>query len=564
MGRNEPGNIAWVEAAWIRWVVLSAALAFWAVIVYLYPVYFQRDDFSELFWARNHSFVECFIPTRDAALFHDGMYRPLRELLFIVQYRLFGLNSHIWHFLLGATFIFSFALFFKLIARVGGYLAGYLAILMWLVPFQFLLTNLFWLSDIHPAVEMLLACGGLYCFVSGFGCSPFKVVGGVILMSTSLLAKETVIVILPVTLSVFLVTAGRAVQKWRPMKTAIYALLPLLAVPIYFAALPAVAHRRVGTTLSDISVLIEIWNRLQYYGQSISSGSGILLIVPAVYYILRSSFKRQNNNGRVFPLTFLASVVLSLLLGSADLWLIALLVLLGAGLRLPRRMWFLVAWGFFPLFGLCLFEQVVRTYLYETSFGLSALAAVLASYMLRDTVSYWRERVSRALVTYGALAVIVLVVVGLGTIKFQRRCELLRIRSEVTMNTRRIMPYLKRIESGSVLVVVDYESMGVVVSKQALHWTDREKLLHLNPVTFMGTEGVRRCLSVHDRPDVQVVDFATFRKNGPQPGASNKVYLWVTTWKEHEFVTSQNLHGRIYASVGHGLTRMYLLQLNAE
>lgn len=548
---------------WFPYVVVGLALLAWAWIVHEYPVYFQRDDIKALAWTGNHSFVDCFIPTKDAALSHDGMYRPLRELVFLAQYRLFGLNSYAWHFTLGVVFILSLVFNFKIAARICGYRTACLSIALWILPFQYLLTNLFWFQDIPHVLEMLLACAGLYFFISGFGKSGKRIVLGIVLMLLSFLSKEPAVVILPTVVSAFVLTNGKDIYRWGRGKTLIYGMLPLFAVFAYLALFPAILHRQASADSSGRWVLSAINERLFYYSGYLTSKLALLLVIPAIYIILKRLLK-DRGTVNVFPLMAIAAAALALGIAKLHLHPLGVIAMLVAGGLLPKRLWFLLVWIFVPFVGLCVFLDVIRSYLYEIVFGLSILSAIFANEMLHDFLGFWRARVTSRTVNYGAALLLVCAVCVVAAPQLKKQAQLMKLRSDITMNSKYIMPYVKQLPRGAVLVMIDYPSLGIDFRHDMTSWTDREKLLLQSPLNCQGTLALGRWLKFIGRPDLTLIDYRTYSQNLGSIKSQGGIYAWTMTPLDRAFVRKVGLAGKVYAEVGQGDVKMSLLQITGD
>ncbi|MDO8682217.1 MAG: hypothetical protein Q7N50_01875 [Armatimonadota bacterium] len=548
-----------LDASWLRWTTIAFFFVLWAIISYRYPVYFQRDDAGMLLWSQQHSYLDCFTPTKEAALLHDNMYRPFRELAFVVQYRLFGLNSRLYHFTLGVLFILSMAFLFKLVTAIRDRSSAYLTILVWLGAINFLLTTLFWFSDSALLIEMLLACAGLYCFVIGFRKSSIgKQILGSLLMIGAFLSHEPSVVILPPAISVFIACEAHS-RAWGWKRSVVYSLLPLLAIPLYFLVFPFATQRHDAMNTPIAIIMRGAIERFTFYSKFLASGaSGLILVTPTSYYLVSKGLRAKLFPGLGFLAVFSIAVIITLAVISAHLYVLGAFIILLAGILLPGSCRLLAPWAIIPLFGLCFFEAMFRNYLFEISFALSASAAIAMSILLRDLTLWWKEHIKKPIITYAVVAFALLAVVGAGSIKAKKQAALLKLRSDVTMSLESITSHIKRLPANSALVVVDYESMG-------WKWEDVSRLPDAQKIRTQGamlpSHHAVEWTQVIGRNDIHVVALSEYRSHPIRYRSGSRVFLWLMTAKDHEYIAGLKLPSRRYASVRRGQARMDLLEL---
>jgi hypothetical protein len=549
------------HVVWLRWITLLAFLTIWLGTTLIYPSYFQRDDADELVWSRNHTVADCFIPTQDAALAHDGMYRPLRELPWLLMFRMFGLNSFPYHFLLGLVFIFSLFFLFKLAGNIKDDAAAYLTIFVWLGAFQFLLTTLFWFSvAVNNGFEILLATSGLYCFISGFGKSASKVAAGCVLMFASFLAKEAVILILPVTIATFIATQGRDNLKWNKPKTAMYSLLALLSGPLYLMAFPFVTQRMPTANASLGATAGKAVERIAFYGHFTTDGiTGVILLTPAIYIIIRRFLTNKSGIDKYFALALVVSVSGAVLIAGAHWYPAGIIVLLVGALAMPRRYYFLGAWIFVPFLALCFFRDQVRTYLYELSLGATLLTAIQMSMLAGDLRDWWIARVTRPVITYAVMAVVLLSVFGCGVVKAKGQLAFLRDRSDVVMSLKDLTPSLRRLPAHSTVVVVDYASEGISDTELRLF---REARKIRTQASMLPSRHADNWTKIIGRGDLRVINFRDYIREPRRYLTDSKVFLWLMTAEDHKFAATLKLDTRDFALVRRGSGKASLLQLN--
>ena len=382
-------------------------------------------------------------------------------------------------------------------------------------------------------------------------------------MLLSFLSKEPVVVILPTTISAFILTNGDKGHKSPPWRRALYAAAPLLAALAYLALFPAIIHRQASADSAGQWTAAAIGDRLFYYSGYLSSGLSLLLVIPAVYIIL----KRLSTSLRIragCPVLVILSFVIAMSIAKLHWYPFALVTILIAGLLLPKRFWFLLVWVFVPFAGLCVFLDVIRSYLYELAFGLSILSAVFANEMAGDFLEFWRARIKWPVVTYATVAVLIVTTSVLALPQVRKQTELMKLRSAVTMNSKYIMPYVKSLPHGSVLIMIDYPSMGIDFRRDMIKWNDREKLLLQSPLNCQGTLALGRWLKFIGRPDLVLIDYRTYSGDRDHYGSLGRVFVWSMTPRDRAFVRDVGLTGRVYAEVGAGDARMALIQLGHD
>lgn len=522
------------------WAVLSLAVAGWAAVCNLFPIYFQRDDMRWILdWSMNNTWIDAFW-VRDPHWDNAGRFLPITRLFWMTQQRLFGLHEWPYQFLLGVLFIFSLYFLFLLVKRMHQLPSAILAVLIWPLAFQSLMTTLFWFIDICHIAEMLFVCAGLYIFARSMGTSRGGVWLSLFFMLLAMLTREPSRIILPAMLAVYLGVEGPRSLHWSWPKTILMAALPVLfgAIYVLFFHNYGLTSKELG--LGDSSLLAGILVRLSFYGQMLVCGmGGLVLLFPALYVILK----------RVSPMSIAlpGAAVLSLLLIFLRWHYVGLIILFAGGCCLPIRLWFLLPWVFVPLAGLLIVRDIIPTYLFELSFGAAALAGTQLAILLKDGLGWLPSlRLPRAIAITGT---VILLGCGLGGagLKIGRLADLLRLRSDMTMVLKQATPALQQLPPGATLAVVNYEAMGIRFMEDMIHWSQEEKIRSQSALVpkMWATSWLR----VIGRPDVTIADW------GSHPPDA---FLLLITPKERAFFFQQNLP---YETIAHSVRGQASLDL---
>lgn len=557
------------NAVWLRWLLLAFFMISWVLIVISFPVYFQRDDAKELYWSQHHSFIQAFIPTVDNALWHDGMYRPFREGGYLLLYKLFGLNSYGYHFALGLLLILTLVFLFKLAARIGNYATAYIMVFVWLGAFQFLLTNVFWFADLPHLVEIALISSGLYLFISGLGKSAIKTASGLALVLLAFLAKEPAMIIGPTAISVYLATNGVSRFLWGPRKTASLSILVLLTGPAYVAAFPYGFRRFAAGNASTSAAIGDLLTKFHFYGGILTSGlTGLALLLPAMCYLAMRLVPAKNGKvSGMFPYAMAASGVMVLAIMKLHWSALGIVILFAGALAIPRDRYFLLPWAFLPLAALCSVALMVRTYLYESSFALAMLAAIQAQAVASQLIGWWNDQIRIRALSYMVVALLVLCGSGLLTVKLGKQAKLLRLRSDSSMLVSKITPVLCSLPAGSILVTIDYESLGysdilghsdVLKHSEVMRLPDEQKVLLQTPMQYPHSI---YWLKVIGKTDTTMVEFRNYQKNPDEYHRHSPVFLWLQTKADHDFLAKQNLITRPFGSATQGEAKSEILEL---
>jgi hypothetical protein len=542
-----------LNSKWLAWLVVLGFIALWALMVYRYPVYFQRDDARSLAWVQTHSFTDCFKTSSEGPRSHDGRYRPLPYLAFKVMYGVFGFGSHGWHFTLGLFYILGMVFLFKLVSCLSDRATSYIAVFLWLGAFQFLLTLLFWFSDVGFVLEMAIALPGLYLVVVGLRRSTFKLLIGAALLILSFFDKEPMLIIAPFAVATYILTQGSARLGLSRSRSILYAAIALLSSPVFLAFFPYALQTPGNTGIVQAGSTV---TRLMFYSKQLSSGvTGILLLTPAFYYILRLAQGKRGPSR--FAITLVVSVIAALAISKGQLYPLGPLVLFGAGLLAARQHYLFLPWAFLPFLALLKFPGMFRTYLYELSFALTALAALQARVLLQDLAEWWMQRVKLPVVTYAALSLAVIAVLSGAAVKGLSQAPLLQRRSDITMAVKDVTPRLKSLPRNSTLVVMDYNSLGR--SPQSAALSEEEKLQVQGPM--IPYYNARAWMRVISRSDVKVAQFREYQEDPTRLRRSSGVFLWLMTPADHEFASNMSLTAVPYASFRHGTARMDILKL---
>lgn len=541
--------------AWVRWLIVAVFVGVWVVIALSYPVYFQRDDARGLAWVQTHDFADCFSTSMNGTRSHDGRYRPLPFLAFMIMYRVFGFGSHGWHLMLGAVFILSMIFMFKLVKFLSDEPTAHLATLLWLGAFQFLLTVLFWFGDMIFVLEMLLVFSGLYFLVTGFGKSVTRLALGMLLLAASFLEKEPTLIIVPFAAATYIWTCGSERYGLTSSRRVLYAAIALLSAPVFLAIFPYALQTNAGSMHSGAAA--GIVTRLQFFSKQLASGTtGLILLIPALYYSTQAAMGRQG--ARRFPVCLAIALVASLFILKAHLYPLGILALAVAALLLPRRYYIFVPWAFLPFLGLLAFPGMFRTYLYELSFALAALAALETRVLLADLKEWWNQRVKNPAITCTAVSLVAVAALSLASIKAGSQGPLLRRRSDSTMAVKEITPQLKRLPANSTLVVVDYNSLDWNGAKAATV-SEEDKLLVQGPMLpYYNAQGWMKAIG---RNDVRVIQFEEFRRRPGTVLRAGETFLWLMTPTDHKLASSLGINGPAYASARRGTVQMDLIRL---
>lgn len=387
-------------------------------------------------------------------------------------------------------------------------------------------------------------------------------------MIASCFAKEPAVLILPTAVAVYIVTNSAALKGWSRARVLAYAGASLLFVPLYFIVFPYALSRRSAPTGPEVTLLDAVMSRSAFYGMWLTSGlSGLLLLAPAIYYIVTRILSRKGRTSYSFPVAAVLAAFISLVILKGHLIPIQILtfVLAGAlfvgGLLLPRRFYFLLPWVFIPFGAMLLFEQAYRFYLSEIAMGMCAMVAIMLELFFQDMAAWWSARITRPAVTYVAIALAIIVALGAGAAKAKKKVNVLKDRSRFSMSPKYLAPYIKQLPRSSLLLVLDYEDIGLSSARTLQELPDEQKVRVQKMLQVPDVISYLGCLG---RDDVEIAYWRDYRTKPAKFRRHDRVFVWLMTENERRVFAGQGIPSGKVASVGRDFAKMDLLELRAR
>jgi hypothetical protein len=474
------------------------------------PVYFRADDALYLQWASRHpSPLAAFSPVQASMI---GVFRPLQNLAWWSLWRVFGLHPEPYQLLVTLLFLACLGLLVRLGRRLFSPGAGWCSLIAFLAFFPYLVSVVFWFSDLSFLMESVLMLAAVNLLVEAVaGRVSFTwAVGAYVL---SVLAKEPAAFIVP--------AAGAALllAEWRETGTRLrrrgaMVVVGLAAAGAAVALLhPSLGERQAALGTSGWGELVAFaGERWRFYATQLTAGAGAGLVALAVLALWARVRPRDGSRVLTVWLPVAVAFGIGVLLRGAPTLATALTVICLLGLIAQRRREGVGgAWFFVPFLGLLTISFAVRTYLFEAAFGLALVAGATLAELAAEAWADLR-RVRRAAVAGLACALVVALALagarlgaGVGT-----RLAVLQVVSAARLNFRDAVGALlgPPITVGPV-VVVDYADMGLDYVRDIVPLPDLEKARRQK--TMMSHE-LAAFLEVAGAHAAEVVTLSTFMR----------------------------------------------------
>ena len=445
-------------------------------LVWAFPVYFRADDALHLEWASGHpNPLAAFMPGQASLL---GVFRPLQNLAWWSMFRIFGLRPEPYQLLVTLLFLACLGLLVRLGRRLFSSGAGWCSLAAFLVFFPYLVSVVFWFSDLSFLLESALMLGAINLLVEAFaGRVGFGWAGLAYVLAV--LAKEPAAFIVPAASGALLLADwGRLDLRLRMRGLATVA--TLLAVGAAAAVLHPSLHGRRGALLVGGwgGLAAFVGERWQAYSSHLISGVGAGLVALALLGVWLHLRPRHGPRSLTIWIPAVAAAGAAVLLRGVPS--IATAVMVGALLAqvgLRRREGVGAVWFAVPLVGLLTIDFVVRTYLFEAAFGLALVAGATLVGLLSEV---WadRRRMPKALVLVLTLALGLAAAVATPRLADHLRTRLtaLELVSAARLNFRdMVAALLAPACPPDAIVVVDYGDMGLDYTRDILPLPDIEK-----------------------------------------------------------------------------------------
>jgi hypothetical protein len=364
-------------------IVLVVAVA--AGLTARFPVYFRTDDVQYLGWAARHTNPLSAFSASESTLF--GAFRPVNVLAWWALYRAFGVNAGPYQFMITLAYGLSFLFFFAFVSTLYSRRTAVLSVIAYLAAFSYLTQTMFWLSDLTFVLEMLLVNASLCFFAMAAGRKLTWLAAAVLCYVSACLVKEPSSLIVPAVASAFLASRwhGLRLRNRRAVAAAAAAALVVGTAWIIGPGTTSLGRRQMfSLSMGWAAALDFVVARMRFYGRQLMAGPGLVLWIASVYLALTSWAERRavatNRNALAFLAAGVAVALAAKWGASGEGAFLLLLVALVASMRPPDSA--PAVWSILPLGGILTLAMMTRSYLFEASFGLSAVVGAAAADLL--------------------------------------------------------------------------------------------------------------------------------------------------------------------------------------
>jgi hypothetical protein len=542
----------------LGWLSRAAAAAAAAVVgalalVRIVPVYFRADDALYLQWANSHpSPLAAFVHSQATVL---GVFRPLQTLAWWSLWRVFGLRPEPYQLLVTFLFLACLGLLVRLARRLFSVGAGWWSLAAFLGFFPYLISVVFWFSDLSFLLESVLMLAAINLLVEALvGRVAFAWAVGAYLLAV--LAKEPAAFVVPAAGAALLLADWRETSEVLRKRGAVV-VAGLGAAAAAVALLHPSLRGRQGAPLTAGWSGLEgfVGERWDLYATQVLGGAGAGLVAVAILGVWLQLRPRDGARTLTLWLPVAATLVAALLLGRAPALGAAVMVacLLGQ-VALRQREGVGATWFVVPFLGLLTVSFAVRTYLFEAAFGLALVAGATLAELAREASADLRRMPRTAVAVLTGVLALTLTVAGPRLVGgVHTRLAALGLVSAARLNFRdAVGTLLDPSLATHPVVVVDYADLGLDYVRDILPLLDVEKARRQK--TMMSHE-LTAFLKVAGRRDPTVVPLSAFL----HLPAGTRAVLVVMNRSEDNFVGGLALQRELVAeSVRRGeIARVY-------
>jgi len=463
--KTSPSRPALVVIAGV-WVL--GALVFAWLLASVFPVSFREDDAGYLAWAAQASSPMAAWDLQGGILF--GMFRPVVNLWWYGLYLIAGLETFYYHFTLGVVYALMLGAFVFAGSAIHVKRTGFLALLLWLGVFYFLQYVLFWFSGYVYLLETAFLAAAAGFAALAVRRTDWALPGVVGFHLLAVLTKEPAGLILP---GIYLGLVLAFPSCWKNRRVLV-TLFSVGAVGMAWVLLKPGLEGRLGilTALQNGEALDFLWTRWSFYAGYLAGGTGKLLWFGFAVGLVRAwapaGYRKRDALAALAGALFLAitwnpPVALIALLGVSAMWAFK-----------DRQVLPGLAWFWAPIFAVLLIDFQTRTYLFESSFGVSLVLAYALMPWISQAVALTRGCPLRLTIP-GAAILCVIAGVG-GWVAVSPKYDALRKVTSVRGNFSQLFKETTVAAKETPLIIVpDYADTGLDYETQVLRASDQIK-----------------------------------------------------------------------------------------
>ncbi len=379
--KNINENFKKLKIDFFLFIVILFSLLIMAVTT---PLSFRLDDFNWVYFAIQHPNITNVISASN----FENHYRPVVGVIWWLGFKLWGINPLGYQLVLDATFLGSMIFLYKLGELFHGKIAGVFSFFSFIVCFGYLLSILFWLSDLIKTSCLFFMSIGLFFllkYIKENQQNKKNLFIGIIFSLLAMFTRETAIIIIPLVVGFYYASQNENRLKNLLNYKSLAILGTILGVTFVSIFMFDPLKTQILNMINSSFSISFIGERLFYYFKNIFSGlSGPILIFMASSIIVIKLFKRLTFKRILFLLCF---VFLITFLGylNSFVGIIFLIVLLLSGFYFAnnsQKVFLLWFWG--GIIPLLFFDFITTTYITEATFGLSIYIGITVAIILKQ------------------------------------------------------------------------------------------------------------------------------------------------------------------------------------
>jgi hypothetical protein len=360
----------------------------------LFPMFFRADDALNLYWTAHHHINDLFNVETSS---NWGMYRPLLSLLFIIEYKLFGLIPFGYQLIITFIFFLDFYLLFYLVKTYFNRNSGIIALLAYGIFFYKHFQMAFWFSDIVFILHMMLTLLSIIFYLKSKK-NNFYIIASIVFAFMGALTKEpSILIVASFVFGDLLIS----VPPRNYIKKG-WVILPYIAIGLWLMLISPVMETRFKQSSEAVDLLSNLDYRYRYYFGVLLSGTR--KIIPLLISALFALSLRKSSMVKLL-------VVLVAIPCYFNPYYYILFLFVALGLfafqnkkLLPFLFWTLATSLTLPFWGF-----ITTSYLFEFSFGFSVfIGFVFNEYVVEKYFSPFYLKKKLAVFSLLALALLCL------------------------------------------------------------------------------------------------------------------------------------------------------------
>ena len=486
----------------------------------LFPVYFRMDDALWLYMVSTNSLFDILLPFKGIIF---GLYKPVINLIWFFNYRLWGINPYMYQLLLNLLFFGSLFFFYKFLKEVFDNNIATIFPFCFLAIFTDFLYILFWFSDYTFTTELFFMSLSLFLFFSGFKKNKFRIFLGYICMILAFFSKDPSVIIIPVVLFTYFIFHPK---KIHPFKNKFHEILFLTII-----ALTVICYLMfffTGKTRVDVSYNIAMFvKRGLFYTRELTKGIRGIVTLIALMYLIINKFSHKH------ILNFLGSIILLIGFKYLNVQHIVIILFLIILFFVRKELRFAVAWILSIFSGLLTISFLNKTYLLELMFGLNIIICFFIYSIFQDFYLLYKEKQKYSLY-FKTLSIISILIVSLVAIKIshsylQNLERLVSVRATFKEGVNYI---INSIPFSSTVYILEYEDLGFKGRRDIrLRTMPMQKKIEIQKT--MDRYYLQKFLKVLGRKDIKVKKISKIREKIKEP----KYIFIYNDFEYNKFVT---------------------------